>query len=331
SPSLKAAEDAVGTSPLFVRSYHERVFDPATQRWVYPESTDYRWRSEGYATTQIGPHGMPGRPQLPPSKTNRIVALWGDSQAEGVCVDDDEKLWTQLEKAYSTNATTSTSVLPLANSGDDAIDWTSRFRLAERRLGVTEHVVLVCEIEDLECLAGEEVNLSAIDDGTRNIAGLDLIPDFVIHALRGLVFDAETSQLRRLRFAPGRVSDDDASGSAEPNATTTRSDELFIAEDIARQIRNATDRPVTIVYAPLVPVVMGDTVVRDDERSAEFELLAKALADLDIAIVDCRRDLVAASQQERFPHGFHNGKIGSGHLNATGYRTIADAIVRTKE
>ncbi|EMI58460.1 hypothetical protein [Rhodopirellula sallentina] len=320
-----------GTSPLFVRSYHERVFDSATQRWVYPASTDYRWRSEGYATTRIGPHGMPGRTRLPPTNTKRVIALWGDSQAEGVCVGDHEKLWAQLENAFSPNASASLAVLPMAHSGDDAIDWTSRFRLAERRLGVTEHVVLVCEIEDLECLASEEVDQPASDDGGRNIAGLDLIPDFVIHAVRGLVFDADTSQLRRLRFMPGRVCGVVSSGNAEPNATTVRADESFSAADIARQMRDATAQPVTLVYAPLVPVVMGDEVIRDDERSADFETISAALAAHDIAVVDCREDLVAASDSGRFPHGFHNGKIGSGHLNATGYRTIANAIARSSD
>ena len=86
------------TSPLFVRSYVPLTADPVRGVWTLPEGHAYRWRSEGYADTRIGPLGMPGKTSLGPRKPDCLrVALWGDSQAEGVCVGDHQKIFAQAE------------------------------------------------------------------------------------------------------------------------------------------------------------------------------------------------------------------------------------------
>ena len=87
------------SSPLFVRSYLPLNADPVRGIWTLPSGTEYRWRSEGYANTSIGPHGMPGKKVLQsqarskPSEVHGFqsdsvdpnaavrIALWGDSQA----------------------------------------------------------------------------------------------------------------------------------------------------------------------------------------------------------------------------------------------------------
>ncbi len=87
------------TSPLFVRSYLRLRVDPVRGVWTLPPEHVYRWRSEGYADTWIGPLGMPGKRSLPGGDDRTIrVALWGDSQAEGVCVADDQKIDAQAQR-----------------------------------------------------------------------------------------------------------------------------------------------------------------------------------------------------------------------------------------
>ena len=81
------------TSPWFVRSYIPRVQDPVRAVEVYQPGARYRWRSEGYATSQIGPMGMVGTSTSDlESDPDVRYALWGDSQAEGVCVSDQQKI-----------------------------------------------------------------------------------------------------------------------------------------------------------------------------------------------------------------------------------------------
>ncbi len=87
------------SSPLFVRSYLPQSIDPIRGVRTLPEDAVYRWRSEGYADSQVGPLGMLGKTVIdqPDSGAMRI-ALWGDSQAEGVCVDDERKLFAQIQR-----------------------------------------------------------------------------------------------------------------------------------------------------------------------------------------------------------------------------------------
>ena len=96
------------TSPLFVRSYLPLQLDPVRGVYTMTPERLFRWRSEGYADTHIGPQGMPGRRSLPNDDRKLRVALWGDSQAEGVCVDDGQKLFAQMEQIKPT----ALSVLP---------------------------------------------------------------------------------------------------------------------------------------------------------------------------------------------------------------------------
>ncbi len=305
------------TSPLFVRSYHSKVYDPVFQDWVYPRGTAYRWRSEGYATTVFGPHGMPGRHTLAESNASRVIALWGDSQAEGVCVDDEDKLWRVLQRRLADNAG-SVDVLPLAHSGDDAADWTREFDGAESQLGATEHLLLVCELDDLMPLAQQVPESVTGMLAVRSDRMLDVVPDFAIHAARGVIFQDDSVQLRRLRFGIGPVTAD-----LVPQPGDHAESESFPAHEIAARLAGSTSRPITVLYAPRVPVIMGGDVRWDDPQNASFESLTSELRELGVRVIDCRDSLWKSAKHGVFPHGFQNGVIGNGHLNAAGYRAIA--------
>ena len=116
------------TSPWFVRSYLPLHADPTRGVWTLPPDHWYRWRSEGYADTYVGPLGMPGKPTIPPTRPGVLrVALWGDSQAEGVCVADREKLFAQAEAIAGGRM----QVFPSARSGEDAADWLTQMPAVE--------------------------------------------------------------------------------------------------------------------------------------------------------------------------------------------------------
>lgn len=313
------------TSPLFVRSYHSKIDDPISRDGVYPAGTAYRWRSEGYATTTFGPHGMPGRASLPEPTASRVIALWGDSQAEGVCVADKDKLWWVLQDRLSGGGRDSLQVLPLAHSGADAVDWTGSFIDAEGHLGVTEHFLLVCELDDLVSLAGP-----APDSRTRTLgipakAMLDIVPDFVIHAARGLIFEGDSMAPRRLRFGLGPVAPE-----IETKADPSKQPTDFLAAEIAARLAGSTSRPITMLYAPQVPVIMGGEVRWGDPQDAAFESLARELRLNAVGVVDCRDALRNSTVSDIFPHGFQNGVIGNGHLNPAGYLAIADALMQDR-
>ena len=93
-------------------------------------------------------------------------------------------------------------------------------------------------------------------------------------------------------------------------------------------IRNATDLPVVLLYAPLAPHIVAGEIQWKDPTAGQFLLLKAAAGELGISLLDARaelRDSVESNGQ--WPHGFHHGRIGSGHLNEVGNRILADKLI----
>lgn len=302
------------TSPLFVRSYLPLQVDGMRGVWTLPAGRTYRWRSEGYANTAIGPFGMPGRTSLPAPQTTR-VALWGDSQAEGVCIKDDQKLFAQIQRAGRDKF----AVLPLARSGEDASVWLTQMPAMEAELSVDIHVLLIVDLPDL--LAAPLAPLPRPDEqtGQAKASLASTLPAFVIQGARNVLTEADETTPRRLRFSigPVAVSDEGPSDLMPPQRDWSA---------VATVIRRTTRLPVLIVYAPLSPQVIGGAAMMEDPAREDFLAMQMAANDSGITVVDMSGPLSESVKAGVWPHGFQNGVIGAGHLNADGYRIIATEV-----
>ncbi|MEM6979087.1 MAG: hypothetical protein AAF539_05415, partial [Planctomycetota bacterium] len=198
-------------SPWLVRSYVPRVFDDARQVWVLQPGSDFRWRREGFATTRVGAHGMMGRHESAvksagvtsrPSDSieSMTIALWGDSQAEGVCVDDENKIANLIQATLGETV----DVLPLARSGDSGWDWVHQMPHVQTNLSVDGHAFVISELSDLVPL--QDPQPESIPGLNSSMAGfswaIEFCPDFVVHAGRKVLLDA-AGQRRRLRMSVG--------------------------------------------------------------------------------------------------------------------------------
>lgn len=303
------------TSPGFVRTYCSRTWDSLRQRYVYPENLSYRWRAEGYASSHIGPHGMVGRADMPADDAPRI-AIWGDSQAEGVTLPDDAKLWATLQDTHPEK-----QFIPLAESGADASDWVRGIELVEKELRIAEHWILVCELQDL----------AVVDSGTPppsrvsaiRSAWLDYVPDFVVEAGRGLLFDSE-NQFRRFRFSWGPSAETFDPPVGEP-VSVTRDDAFWAG--VATRLADSTSLPIKLIYAPKLPFIWSDAIINQDLDADDFRRLQPQLRLRGISVIDCRDAFRQSAAAGALPHGFHNGRFGWGHLNRVGNRLIAETMV----
>ncbi len=336
------------TSPLFLRSYLPLNADPVRRVWTLPPDSEYRWRGEGYADTLIGPLGMPGKTTELASSSERMgelsdtmqksqtsplqIALWGDSQAEGVSVGDADKLFAKIESASGGDLT----VYPFARSGEDAADWVTQMPRVEQQLDIDQHVILVVEPTDL--LAAVEAPVaspSANDASAANAALAAKLPAFVIQAARNVMREPDGATPRRLRFTVGPVNNASsalvtnrqAEKSKQSGAPLSRDDSALWLNALTA-IRNATELPVVLLYAPLSPQIVDGKIRWQDPTADQFLLLQEAAKELGVSMVDARdelRDSVASDG--RWPHGFHNGRIGSGHLNQVGNQVLAARLV----
>ncbi|EMI15489.1 signal peptide protein [Rhodopirellula maiorica SM1] len=313
------------TSPLFVRSYVPSRLDPLRGVLVLQSGHFYRWRSEGYATTAIGPHGMPGRVSLDATKpANEIrLAIWGDSQAEGVGVADEEKLHRQIERIGKQSQHTITA-LPLARSGDDAADWLAQIPRVESALAIDMHVILVAEMVDLEAAIATSPDTSPEIESSQLAAQNRIasnVPAFVIQAIRRVLRTSDDTP-RTLRFSPGPIAE-------EPSPTGTLTIDQPDWSAVMQRIRSASDRPILLLYSPRIHRKSLTRIAVDDDQPTGDSLaeIKQAAHSAGLLLRGVTEKLVDSAENNRWPHGFHNGIITQGHLNATGYAIIASEIV----
>lgn len=342
------------TSPLFLRSYLPLNADAVRGVWTLPADSEYRWRSEGYANTAIGPFGMPGKTtgvgsssavsserlaQSQPTHASPLnIALWGDSQAEGVAVADSDKLFAKIESASAGHL----NVFPLARSGEDAGDWVTQIPRVEKQFDIDHHVILVVEPVDL--LAAVEAPLASpsVNDTTAaNGALAAKLPAFVIQAARNVLREPDGATPRSFRFSVGPVDHVDPPHitNSQAGGTAPTGNKKQLEARLSRDnsglwfnafaaIRNATELPVVLLYAPLTPQIVDGKIRWQDPTADQFLMLQKAAKKFGISVVDARDELKnSVVSGGRWPHGFHNGRIGSGHLNRVGNKVLADKLV----
>lgn len=307
------------TSPWFVRSYLPLHADEVRGVWTLAANHDYRWRSEGYANTRIGPLGMPGKTVIPEPRTQvKRIALWGDSQAEGVCVSDADKIFARTQR-ISDHAL---QVFPLARSGEDIADWLTQIPSIEKSLEIDAHVFLIVDLPDLHSAVDAPLPPPDERDITQAKQAIAArFPAFFIQAARHLLTEADGSSQRKLRFSIGPADQSGASKAPPSN------NENILWPNLMSSIRDTSERPLIIVYAPKIPQILDGKVHWTDAAEDEFDAMQSAASKAGIQVVDTRAQLIQSARDGNWPHGFHNGVFGSGHLNRQGNHIVASAIV----
>jgi hypothetical protein len=313
--------------PFLVNSILVRVKDPELGNITLREGDLIRWRSEGWATTEMGPHGLPG--WKPNQCLNRII-LWGDSQVEGFCTDDDDKLCNQLVRLAEASSLP-IDCIPIGRSGTDAVDWLSQIEQIDTRWSPQLHLFVITELSDLLCL-DPQLNSPQTNDrwqveSPSVIAwARRLRAEAVFQAARNVLLDPATGNLRSLRWSVGKsTSTPRETQTAEGISTDARSYER-LAQHL-KQLNQTLDNRLWIVYAPAVPRFAGDIVTTHPDDAA-WETLKRLLDESPVVTIDCRQAFIDQwINHKQVARGFHQGQMSYGHLNAVGNRLIGEAIL----
>lgn len=312
--------------PRFVNSILVRVHDDELDTITLREGDLIRWRSEGWADTRIGPHGLPG--WTPNDATTRMI-LWGDSQVEGFCVNDQEKLAAQCIQVANQKHQAAIDCLPMGRSGSDATDWSRIMERADELWDPTFHVWVVTELSDLIAITSTDQGKSTTGSWAAESPAIirwakKFHADVAFQAARKLLFDPATGGIRSLRWTVGPVvKQTEIANEADQESVNAL---LQQTRDRIVVINERFERRLLLVYAPAIPRINGEVVFEhpDDKAWNTFA----AMANDEIPIIDMRdsfRQLWAESG--RFARGFHNGSASDGHLNRFGNQLIAHAIV----
>jgi hypothetical protein len=229
------------------------------------------------------------------------------------------------------------------------------------------HVILVVDLHDLLTASEAPLpppSPSDVEAAKASIAAA--LPAFVIQAARHLLTEADETTPRRLRFRVGPVKGETTAG--ETTADETTADEMNpaevavplatsepIADAAARTgrqressatidrsddphrllwqseldaIRAASSLPILILYAPVSPQIVDGRIVVETEDPADLIAMKSAADRAGLLVADAQGQLRRSASEGSWPHGFHNGYIGSGHLNRTGNAVVAAVLVK---
>jgi len=326
--------------PLVLDSILIRTYDPALNVNTLRPGDVVHWRSEGWGRTVIGPHGLPGwqpreassgaiAAQPPLAK----VVIWGDSQVEGVCVDDPVKIHNQAIRIAQDKHRLAIDCLPMGRSGADARDWQDLIADADNLWQPDLHIWVVTDLSDLTVAVSPDAAANYRRWTVESPAWVKFAKRIQAQALfaasKRVLRDPDTGEIRRLDFSIGPRTNDSIA-----NLTMGESDDSANDEAIANAIANllsklskSYDGRIAIVYAPATPRFSGG-LVTDHPDDAAFAVIGKALESSGIAVGDCRQAFIDLWQSQRtIARGFHNGMPTYGHLNADGNRVVAEKIV----
>lgn len=312
---------------LTTNSAEPYAWDETVGRSLPAAGTVHRHRTEGFADTRIGAHGINGTPDVT-ALPGPAVALWGDSHLEGYALADRAKLAQQLTpllpaplaSAYAVGLSGSTVAAPyfLIPRYEALGPPVALHVLVVTRL----HYVLPGAPGDARFVATPEpafVHQPRRPKASRQrwVAALHRWrATFVYRTLRAVP--------RELRFAPGR-----ARTGTEARLAPGPPEERILAawRLLARELPARASAPVLLAYAPTTPRLVRGEVLFDDPDAAAAAALEEIWTTAGHPFLHLGPGFDRLYRDRgHFPRGFANHLPDSGHLNLHGTRVLAETL-----
>lgn len=318
-------------STMFLDSECENVWDPAVQEYVLRPDQRFCQRTEGWAVTQIGKHGILGTADIETIQ-DPIVAFWGDSYVEALHVPDEAKMAAQFTRACRARTRRPLVGVNIGYSGRNVADYYSLIPAYERVApSIVCHVIVVGHFEDI---------LPDRFDGRSNRFVSRPQPAFVHHGwkprwqkIKGALDSLNLQFVWRLavdltelsvRLRPGPVP-------APGNEDVRPDGDLGLQEAwsfLITAMRQRTDRPLLFVYLADVPKIENGRVRLDNPEQRRTELFGDLCRRHGVGFIDMTEDFVRLYKTKgKLARGFANGIPGRGHINADGHRLVAEAVL----
>jgi hypothetical protein len=315
---------------FFLDTLQPLVFDPQIRRFVAAPGVS-RTRSEGWASSGVGEHGIRGLPggRLPAGPK---VVFWGDSFVEGVQVDDADRM-AQVFTSLSRDAGLALTGVGIGHGGDTLID--SIFRVTDYAPvlhPVALHVFVLGRMSDVLPDAPQTCRAAFFTGPPARLEqricppsqrALRLIPWLASLELQGAFSAYRRALGLDLRLAPGPVA---AAGPDYPPPTPDGHEAAW--DFLNAEILRATGGHALLVYAPSLPRLLEGKVSADDAAARYVAAYARSCAKSGIPFLNLGPALAASIRATgRLPHGFFNSPPGFGHLNEDGHRVAAQAVI----
>ena len=328
-------------SPYFLSSLRVYEWSAELDEYIFKDGFVYRKRDEGWASTHYGRYGFNRMDNVADASVPTVM-IWGDSYVEAHQVPDEQKAVCQVNRALAEQGSSPVRAVAVARARWSVSDYYFKIPAYERLLTPMCHFIVLAEygVKDL-CPDGETffsepqprfVQRSLVDSSKsriitdlyeRGLSDLLLAPWEAVHAVM--------TEARDLRFSlgPAQTVPEIACGCAgcvpllagEPDSVIRS---WSYAIDM---LKASTSKPIVFVLVPDVPRLERGTVCCVDSQAEWRARLARLCEVKQVGCIDMTEALIRDYRTTgRLSRGFHNGRPGSGHLNARGNRLLARSI-----
>ncbi|MDQ7834279.1 MAG: hypothetical protein RDU24_02760 [Humidesulfovibrio sp.] len=317
------------------------VFDADLSEYVYKPGTTLRYHSEGWGTTQVGPHGLKGQGAFS-AKRDLSVVFWGDSFVEALQVDDEEKLDASFNR-HAHKAGLPYKSLCVGRFADSIADYYFKIPVYSKALWDKPlHVIVLGTIGDT--IPGEQVACRSIfqRDGNNfafqqrecppresSLRLRNFLYEYRLNFLQTLYSRTADNSLRLLPSNGTRAAADQQS----TLLSTPPGDYDRAWDYLLERMAAVTSGRVLFIYSPGVPSVAnvnGSGIISfNNPETAHVTRFAQRCQLNGIKLIDMTKPFAEHFREhKKFPCGFNNTLPGRGHLNPVGISLIAKELVR---
>ena len=320
-------------SYFFANSVALYDYDQQVNKYILQPNSIVRERSEGWARTEVGPYGTTGL-FTDEYTDNPVLAIWGDSYIEGFNVSDQAKAGAVITRYCNKTEKCDYVGMNIGMSGRSIADY--YFAIPEYEdvfPQIVHHYIVIANFNDI--LPDKEsayfARFVSSPELAMNKSTYKQTAPMLKQVLHTLKLDfvwhlAKKIYKKEFSFIPSfKQTERTDSSTARKSLSKIDKSWQFLLTKMAK----ITDKPLTFVYCPKVPVIDNNRIRftdPDHDLAKKFENMCKSngfgFINLKDAFIDC------FNKYKKFPRGFCNSRPSQGHMNAKGHSILAYTILQ---
>lgn len=278
--------------------------------------------TEGYGITKFDENGFTNSDK--PLKKDDYILVMGASHTQGKEVKEEERYTEILNQYVNQGEDEYLSVYNVAVDGNNLVLLIKRFKAGIEEFPNSSTVIMEIDNTDF----GAEELLDAIQNQTyfdENETAKRMFEDANIKS-KITHFIKEYIPIINLYKTKLKTYKANGSESSDEKNYDTPEYEVAINEAL-KGIRSEYSGDILFVYHPKIEIQADGSITC--LRNETLEVFCEACMNNNIGFLDVGNAFVEYYEENsKVPYGFHNTRMGLGHLNATGHKIMADEIYK---
>jgi hypothetical protein len=309
-------------------------YDPVLQKSVMLPGSTHQHTSEGIAVTTSYAHSIVGYEHIDANAS--CIAIFGDSYVESFQVSDSFKMGDIVTQECAERYHNGIIGLNIGASGRSIADYYHDIPKYEQLYHVMYIVILLGSMDDVlpdsaasqydRFVSEPDFSFVKSDRAPRFETFKNTLAAFRLDFLWGILRDG----LMQRRWDFPFLYQSKAASQTPPPATGLRDTAFYTRawDYLLTHLKRQTSKPILFVYCPTIPSISGNAVSYKDPDQSLASAFAAACREHGLTFLNLGDAFIASYVRSgTLPRGFSNSRPGFGHLNESGHRIAAEAIL----